>query len=122
MAAAVAPLRMFRWYYELFKEEVDNNSVPFSFPLRLIAGKLVELGVGNGVKVAAKQVIDNIDQDKDLVEQRNILIGILRDELDDMGAMEGGRKRRLVKKTRKQRKHRKTGGRSTRKPQQSRKH
>jgi hypothetical protein len=110
MAAAVDPLRMFRRYYGLLKEEVDNNSVPFPFPLRLIAGKLVELGVGNGVKVAAKQVIDNIDQGKDLVEQRNILIGILRDELDDRGAMDGGRKRR-VKKTRKQRK---TGGRSTR--------
>jgi hypothetical protein len=113
MAAAVDPLRMFRRYYGLLKEEVDNNSVPFPFPLRLIAGKLVELGVGNGVKVAAKQVIDNIDQGKDLVEQRNILIGILRDELDDRGAMDGGRKRR-VKRTRKQRKQRKTGGRSTR--------
>jgi hypothetical protein len=110
MAAAVNLLPMFRLYYELFKEEVDKNSVPFRFPLRLMAEKLVEVGVGNGVKVAAKQVIDNIDQGKDLVEQRNILIGILRDELDDMGAMDGGRKRR-VKKTRKQRK---TGGRSTR--------
>jgi hypothetical protein len=107
MAAAVNLLPMFRWYYESFKEEVDKNSVPFRFDLRLMAEKLVEVGVGNGVKVAAKQVIDNIDQGKDLVEQRNILIGILRDELDDRGAMEGGRKRR-VKRTRK------TGGRSTR--------
>jgi hypothetical protein len=112
MAAPVDRLRMFRQYYEILKDRVDPNA-PYAGTLLDIARVLVERGVGNGVKVAAKQVIDNVERGEDLVEHRNILLGILQDELDDLAAMQGGRKRR-VKKTRKQRKQRKTGGRSTR--------
>jgi hypothetical protein len=110
---------LFEGYYEKLKNQADGNVAPIKNYIQAVARNLEAHGVGNGVHLAAKQVLDDINHDKDMVQQRDILLSILRDELDARGIQVAGRKSRRRanrgKKTRKQR-------RSTRKSRQSRKH